>query len=324
MFSDDAAYKQLFSVPEMVRDLLRACVPDPWVQSLDFATLEKVAPEFITHKRGLRRISDLIWRVQAEGGLAGLYVLMEFQTQVQFHMPVRIMQYVSLLHQDLMAGQPTPHHGLLPPILPLVIYNGERPWQAPTDMAELVRPMPSSLSAFDPRLRFWLIDESQRPQLRSDDNLFVAMMDVVHAQDAEKFENAFDHMQELLQNNQKCSEVVMNWLGWMLSKRGTVLAQAWVHMIERKGQMGYYKWGIQKWFDHQMQQGLERGIEQGIGQGQGLLLQKQLSKRFGALPHALLQKINEGTAPQIEVWGERVLYAATLEEVFAEPRAAAH
>ena len=80
MFSDDAAYKQLFSVPEMVRDLLRACVPDPWVQSLDFATLEKVAPEFITHKRGLRRISDLIWRVQAEGGLAGLYVLMEFQT----------------------------------------------------------------------------------------------------------------------------------------------------------------------------------------------------------------------------------------------------
>ena len=88
--------------------------------------------------------------------------------------------------------------------------------------------------------------------------------------------------------------------------------------------MGYYKWGIQKWFDHQMQQGLERGIEQGIGQGQGLLLQKQLSKRFGALPHALLQKINEGTAPQIEVWGERVLYAATLEEVFAEPRAAAH
>ena len=132
----------------------------------------------------------------------------------------------------------------------------------------------------------------------------------------------------------------MNWLGWMLSKRGTVLAQAWVHMIERRGQMGYYKWGIQKWFDHQMQQGLERGIEQGlergieqglergieqgIGQGQGLLLQKLLSKRFGALPHALLQKINEGTAPQIEVWGERVLYAATLEEVFAEPRAAAH
>ena len=34
----DASYKLLFSHPEMVRDLVRGFIPDPWLQGLDFST----------------------------------------------------------------------------------------------------------------------------------------------------------------------------------------------------------------------------------------------------------------------------------------------
>ncbi len=44
----DASYKQLFSHPEVVRDLVLGFIPDQWLHSLDFSTLEKVPGSFIT------------------------------------------------------------------------------------------------------------------------------------------------------------------------------------------------------------------------------------------------------------------------------------
>ena len=38
----DSAYKTPFSHPEMVTELLRGYVREPWIDQLDFATLEKV------------------------------------------------------------------------------------------------------------------------------------------------------------------------------------------------------------------------------------------------------------------------------------------
>ena len=38
----DSSYKQLFSHPDMVRDLLTGFVAGPWVQAARFDTLERV------------------------------------------------------------------------------------------------------------------------------------------------------------------------------------------------------------------------------------------------------------------------------------------
>jgi len=36
----DSSYKFLFARPEMVRDLIMGFIPDEWLHSLDYATLE--------------------------------------------------------------------------------------------------------------------------------------------------------------------------------------------------------------------------------------------------------------------------------------------
>lgn len=38
----DASYKLLFSAPEVVRDLVLGFIPDDWLHSLDYTTLEKI------------------------------------------------------------------------------------------------------------------------------------------------------------------------------------------------------------------------------------------------------------------------------------------
>jgi hypothetical protein len=49
--------------------------------------------------------------------------------------------------------------------------------------------------------------------------------------------------------------------------------------------------------------------------GERRLLSRQLMKRFGALPDAVLLRLWEADEEQLERWAERVLTAASLDEV---------
>jgi flagellar biosynthesis/type III secretory pathway protein FliH len=71
-----------------------------------------------------------------------------------------------------------------------------------------------------------------------------------------------------------------------------------------------------QWAEEYMRQGMEKGIEKGVGQGEALLLQRQLTRRFGPLPSSVVARIAKAPVPEIETWGDRVLDATSLDEVF--------
>lgn len=104
MADTDASYKLLFSSPELVRDLILGFIPDEWLHSLDYSTLEKVAGSYVTDD--LRhRADDVVWRVEVDGEWVYLYILIEFQSTVDPFMAVRMMTYVGLLYQDLIRSK---------------------------------------------------------------------------------------------------------------------------------------------------------------------------------------------------------------------------
>ena len=70
------------------------------------------------------------------------------------------------------------------------------------------------------------------------------------------------------------------------------------------------------WAQQHEQKGLAKGIEKGIERGEALLLQRLLVRRFGTLPSDAVGQIAAANAAQLELWGDRVLDAASLEEVF--------
>ena len=65
-------------------------------------------------------------------------LLVEFQSDVDRSMAVRILTYTGLLHQRLIDESVLREHGALPPVLPIVVYNGRGPWTAPTEVANLL------------------------------------------------------------------------------------------------------------------------------------------------------------------------------------------
>ncbi len=64
-----------------------------------------------------------------------------------------------------------------------------------------------------------------------------------------------------------------------------------------------------------MQKGEARGIVVGEIQGRRVMLRRQLTLRFGALPEGADTRLGAADVVTLDTWAERVLTAATLEEV---------
>ena len=62
---------------------------------------------------------------------------------------------------------------------------------------------------------------------------------------------------------------------------------------------------------------IAEGRVEGLAKGLAKALTKQLECKFGALPPAILSRVATADASDIDVWLERVLFATTLDDVFA-------
>jgi hypothetical protein len=63
--------------------------------------------------------------------------------------------------------------------------------------------------------------------------------------------------------------------------------------------------------------GLEQGLQQGLIQGEGRTLLKLLALRFGPVAPEVEARVRSAAEAQLDQWVERVLTAASLDDVFA-------
>jgi hypothetical protein len=67
-----------------------------------------------------------------------------------------------------------------------------------------------------------------------------------------------------------------------------------------------------------IQEGMQQGMQKGKHQGEEVLLRRLLTRRFGILPEAIETRLAKADINQLEIWGDRVLDAKSLNEVFQE------
>jgi hypothetical protein len=63
-------------------------------------------------------------------------------------------------------------------------------------------------------------------------------------------------------------------------------------------------------------EGRSQGLQQGMQRGEVAMLVRLLERKFGHVPEALRPRIEAADEQSLLVWSERVLSAATLEDVF--------
>ena len=146
--SHDAVYKAMYRHPQAIRDLCRylAAPHGPLgpetLAALDFSTVAKLPAEWVTADFR-RRHGDQVWRIRfhdvAEDARADAWLLLlEFQSRADTDMALRVLGYVVELYRDLEAQGVVQPGTRRPPVLPVVIHNGDSPWSAPVQVADLI------------------------------------------------------------------------------------------------------------------------------------------------------------------------------------------
>ncbi|MDD3355049.1 Rpn family recombination-promoting nuclease/putative transposase, partial [Zoogloea sp.] len=245
----------------------------------------------------------------SDGEWVYLYLLIEFQSTVDAWMAVRMMTYVGLLYQDLIRrGEVLPERKL-PPVLPIVLYNGDARWSAATDIAALIPKAPGLVARFLPKLEYLLIDENQysEAELSGLKNLVAAIIRFEHPENEQALLGLIDFVNELLDGKPELKRIFAIWIrALLLRQSGQSLALPKVRDLKE------LKMNLTQRFDQWAQKHQQQGIEQ----GEARALQKLLTRRFGALPGELVARIGAAPVAQIDVWMERVLDAGSLDEVF--------
>lgn len=323
MDDHDTGYRQLFSHPEMVRDLLTGFVPQDWVAALDLNSLEKVSGSYVTDD--LRsRASDVIWRVRCGPHWVYIYLLLEFQSSVDRYMAVRMMAYVALLYQDLIRTDQLTPEGLLPPVLPLVLYNGTPRWRAATDIAELVYPLAGDLAAYRPGLRYLLLDEGayREHELAPLRNLVAALFRLEHSHSPAAVQRVLRLLIDWLELPHQAGlrRSFTEWLRRvLLPRRLPDVPLPAMRALQEVDEMLAER--VQQWYREYEEKGLKHGLETGREEGRTeearSLLLRQMTRRFGILSPAVVARIDAAERPQLEQWAEFIFDASSPEELIS-------
>jgi hypothetical protein len=197
----DHSYKLLFSEPQIVIDLLEGFVHESWVNKLDFTTLEKVPTSFITDDLRVRE-DDIIWRVKQKDTWVYIYLLIEFQSTIDPFMAVRVPLYTLLLYQDLIKTKQITKNKLLPPVFPVVLYNGSKRWDSPTQLSDLILDLPGGLEKYKPSFEYLLLDEGNYPlsELEPLTNFVAAIFRLENSKTPEDINHVISNLIDWLQS----------------------------------------------------------------------------------------------------------------------------
>lgn len=263
----DPAYKKLFSQPRLIEDLLKGFVPQPWVAELDFDTLEKLNVHFVTTPKLGWRQSDLIWRVKRRGDWLYILLLLEFQSSIDRWMPLRLWVYLGLLYLELLEQNQLLPSGKLPPVLPVVLYNGTPRWQATTELADLLETLPG-LSHYQPRFQFLLLDEGRYAEsdLRLPQNIVAALFRFEHSREPADILRILQDLIPTIQQQPELDTAILAWLKTLLVR--VKFPEEHLNTIDRLYEVNSMLLErMQSWTERWKQEGLMQGIAEGMEKG---------------------------------------------------------
>jgi hypothetical protein len=332
----DRLFKKALRRPDLAGDELRAVLPTRLVERLDLSRLE-VCPTGFVNEELDEVFSDVVYRVPLAGVTAYVCALLEHQSTTDAWMGFRIFRYMARVWDDILGAE-ADRRGL-PPIIPIVVQNVREGWTVPTRFAAIydvpeaaLAPIRTHVPDFE-----YIVDDlrgateealgarTESPYLR------LALWSLRLRGDAPEPRRIATWIEDFralrAADDSAGLESVLRYHAEVSEDRGSVLIDAvakadpgvrealmsWYDRIVEEGRRKGREEGREKG----REEGREEGRVEGRVEGELSVLSKQLQLKFGALPPATEDRLAHASPEQLERWAERVLTAATIDEVFA-------
>jgi hypothetical protein len=307
----------------MLRDLLACAMSEAFMQALDWDRLEEIDTHYVADDRHQQRTGDGAWRIPYRSGNGrelAILLMLEYQGRDETYMALRTSVYTGLAYQALLARKQIA--GLLPPVLPIVLYSGRRPWRARADLRGLIEPSVKELRQYQLQHRYLLIEERKLFEASGlpDHNLAALLFRLAHHADIEESRKLLHTLTQAVQDPgfetlNRALTAYMRHL-WRPSAVSAEPARPATTLEELT--MPYHN-PAARWAKEVKQKArlaAQQALLAGRQEGQSALLERQLTHKFGPLPVEFSQRIRQGNAAELEAWSLNFVDADSLGQVF--------
>jgi hypothetical protein len=340
MPDSDSLYHRLFSDPRMVEGLVREFAPRDVAAGLDFCRLQRVNSKFHTGRRpARRREGDVIWRLpMREGREVYLYLLIEFQSKSDHWMAVRTGVYQGLLWQQVIGEQRFQAGARVPPLLLLVLYNGDRRWKAAIETRDLIALSPdSSLWPWQPQSRYCLLDigSFQKDELARSPSLVALLFRLEQHYSPDGLAETAGEIVDWFGQHEGCERLqalfyelicrAADRCGVKLPESGKLVEvppmllsgfDDWKDRIRAEARAEFAALGKAEG----KIEGKAEGRAEGRAEGLAEALTSLLVRRFGAVDPSWRTRIHGAELVTLERWFDRAIDAPDLPSIFDPPR----
>ena len=126
----DSFFKQLMSDPEMVKEFLRGFLPVDLSSRLEYDTVKIIDTEK-TDKKYRKFHLDLSVECMVSGCASEIYIVFEHKSYPDKFTLIQILNYMAVVWETCLKNKEP-----IRPIIPLVFYHGNRPFDLPTEFHE--------------------------------------------------------------------------------------------------------------------------------------------------------------------------------------------
>lgn len=286
----DSHGKIMLSFVVVFADLLRGFVKQPWLKHVDLSTIKPLKTEH-TSDKGVTRLNDMVWKLRKRNG-EPLYVvvMMEIQSKVERFMAARMNMYVGLLY-DMLVRSGQIKGSKLPHVVPLVLYGGERKWNSPLELRQLIDDNLPGMECYSNQFNYHLVSVHDCEELDpAQRNVADAWFRALRVRDYPSASAALTQLIEVLEGPEhaRLRAIVTEWfldvvLKLFLPEQELGELGNLRDLAEVKQMLGenMAKWS-DEWIAKGRAEGEARGEAKGKDQGQRSLLVRLAQARFGA------------------------------------------
>jgi predicted transposase YdaD len=315
----DALFKAAFEKPEHAAGIFRSLLPAPVVEAIDWGTIARESGSFIDPDLADRQ-SDLLFSVEVQGGRALLYLLLEHQSTNDPDMLLRMLIYIARVLERFRKEHP---RDPLPVIVPAVISHAPGGWMAPRTFHEMFEPNPATVPGLAELVPSFSVLVEDLAHLGNDDikaralAVFpsLALWALRDARDAERFLANFHHWGAAFAEAARTPHGVAA-LAQLIRYIALVCDE--LHLDAFRAKIREQAPEAEQAAMTIAEQMRREGEATGLVKGQRLMLIKQIRLKFKDISAEHEKVISEATPEQLDLWVERVLTAATIEDVFGD------
>ncbi len=305
----DHFVREFFSEPARAREFLSAVLPAELADTLDWAQLRGEPATFIDENLREQH-SDLLFSVPTRASEPQqVYLLFEHKSALDPRLSRQLLGYLARIY----AAQNIPA-----PVIALVFYHGDTPHPPGrrfVDDLSLSSQRGALYQPYIPDFGYVLLDLA-RTKPRAWGSLalrvFLAALDSVRNPDPARLAGVLRLADQLLREPES-TRIVHVLLVYLFQVTDLNPAQ-WRALLTPPPSPA-----LEATMISTAQQLFDQGKIEGKFEGETLFLERLLYAKFGPLPPGYQRRIADANPETLLSWGERLLTATTLAEVFADP-----